>query len=910
MGSPPLVLTDLSGFFRGHRLLHFAPYGCLWIGVAALDWADILFCSSGLGSTWFKTLSLIALAALHWADSAFVFLGLGLTLFRNPVPWLLTLAALNWADSIFLTVDFLTPFTASQAVPLLLQLASAWWMLLRIWWFCAVFNYQFISQTQESKKASLCEIAGLEDQDWTALPGSTSGAKAAFPAFNPSLQGYSLPSQFSGYRQLYSQQHGANRPMEVPAMQKAVQSNSPSLPSMWEEMAGSRRQKLCAESNTSLGLAGAVCRSIQEAISTCQTGRTWRKSAIRTEELITQKASSGWQRWQKGEGQRSIARRWQQLCFAASTACALASGTGGHYAWIDQSTCELIDDSPCTGCHCGNPPGFPGCITDAWGVEADDRQERSAAEPTGDQRDPQCNVTAREAQEDPTGCLRSPPQTPGCMVQVHSGLHRRLDEALGRFRRTGGIFEGSGDQDQTRDCDLFRNYQSSQQCPSPRDSSPRGGPTHGDTSTAGRNRPQGLTEQSHTGAPSMCCWPCKGQRGGQRISRGYDCVLRGRRKRSDVTIQIKIQVQGSRTASYIVILGSASHRPTSRCLHGPTLVRYNAIEAYGEAGVEQAHCAAGRIDSPFIGSWVHSVVDELDFVSPYHAVLNALCLQLSVAVSPVRDFLRSPYDYDASLCVGSSVTAVGGFNSCIEASTVKAPRVAIKKQRNVSFHNKIEVYLAEDTTTMKFCTSQEALHTYPGKPWSLYGSAEAFRYDISSPNQPSKWRLLDDWIEQTSLPQVLEDGVIAPFQDDDGTPLLIIDEWERLRHILDEEVVSQDGEVQLSMHGLLWVDIGCRFATARPDIPSIRNAVLIAWEDYLRGNLVGHLHIVIPQGRQQVGELQLIVEMRPPLAEPPGGGTPILRRTLKVNLKSWRPTRPQVCPSSLSLHKLGFLNCA
>jgi len=308
------------------------------------------------------------------------------------------------------------------------------------------------------------------------------------------------------------------------------------------------------------------------------------------------------------------------------------------------------------------------------------------------------------------------------------------------------------------------------------------------------------------------------------------------------------------------------------------LVRYNAIEAYGEAGVEQARCAAGRIDSPFVGSWVHSVVDELDFVSPYHAVLNALCLQLSVAVSPIRDFLRSPYDYDASLCVGSSVTAADSFDSCIDASTVEAQRVAIKKQCNVSFHNKIEVCLAGDTATMKFCTSHEALQTYPGKPWSLYGSSEALRYDASSPSQPSKWRLLDDWIEQTSLPQVLEDGVVDPFQDDDGTPLLIIDEWERLRRILEEEVVSQDGEVQLSMHGLLWVDIGCRFATARPDIASVRNAVLIAWEDYLRGNLVGHLHIVIAQERQQVGELQLVVEMRPPLAEPPGGGTPILRR--------------------------------
>ena len=67
-----------------------------------------------------------------------------------------------------------------------------------------------------------------------------------------------------------------------------------------------------------------------------------------------------------------------------------------------------------------------------------DKNDQQQSRP-GDQRDPQCNVTIREAQEDPTGCLRSPPQTQGSMVQVYSGLHRCLDEALGRLRRAGGI---------------------------------------------------------------------------------------------------------------------------------------------------------------------------------------------------------------------------------------------------------------------------------------------------------------------------------------------------------------------------------------------------------------------------------------------------------------------------------------
>ena len=146
------------------------------------------------------------------------------------------------------------------------------------------------------------------------------------------------------------------------------------------------------------------------------------------------------------------------------------------------------------------------------------------------------------------------------------------------------------------------------------------------------------------------------------------------------------------------------------------------------------------------------------------------------------------------------------------------------------------------------------------------------------PGKPSQLTLLDEWIQQTSLPQALAEDLADPDQDAGEPPLLIIDEWEKLQHLLEVELEGQNGELQLSMHGLLWSDIGCRFASASPDIPSIREAVIRTWEDYLRGQLVGYLHLVIPQERLPSNELQLIIEMRLPFADPPGDGTPILRR--------------------------------
>ena len=142
----------------------------------------------------------------------------------------------------------------------------------------------------------------------------------------------------------------------------------------------------------------------------------------------------------------------------------------------------------------------------------------------------------------------------------------------------------------------------------------------------------------------------------------------------------------------------------------------------------------------------------------------------------------------------------------------------------------------------------------------------------------SNVRLLDDWIEHTSLSIPGVDAVDQA-TDDNAEPLLIIDEWESLRDLLTTITSSIDGELSLAMHGLLWTDVGYRQTTAQPDIASIREAVIRSWEDYFVRDIVGYLHLVIPQDCETEGELRFIVEFRPhDLPESPDG-TPILRRT-------------------------------
>eukprot|EP00434_Breviolum_minutum_P019943 symbB.v1.2.017596.t1/scaffold1362.1/size123397/3 len=169
---------------------------------------------------------------------------------------------------------------------------------------------------------------------------------------------------------------------------------------------------------------------------------------------------------------------------------------------------------------------------------------------------------------------------------------------------------------------------------------------------------------------------------------------------------------------------------------------------------------------------------------------------------------------------------------------------------------------------------------------------------------PSRLRLIDEWVEQTTLPESFANEPENQAILDETEPLLIIDGWERLLHLL-TEAFNQVEELQLTMHGLFWTDIGCRFAFARPDIPSIREAVIRSWEDFLRENLVGYLHLIVPQERLQVNEITLIVEMRLPHAEPPEDGAPILRRITWHYLES----DPQVLAvyQTSGMSRSGFL---
>ena len=61
-------------------------------------------------------------------------------------------------------------------------------------------------------------------------------------------------------------------------------------------------------------------------------------------------------------------------------------------------------------------------------------------------------------------------------------------------------------------------------------------------------------------------------------------------------------------------------------------------------------------------------------------------------------------------------------------------------------------------------------------------------------------RLLDEWIEQTTVPTATDDDFADPVQVEDVEPLLIIEEWERLRHLLAEDCEVDEVGLHLAMH--------------------------------------------------------------------------------------------------------------
>ena len=141
-------------------------------------------------------------------------------------------------------------------------------------------------------------------------------------------------------------------------------------------------------------------------------------------------------------------------------------------------------------------------------------------------------------------------------------------------------------------------------------------------------------------------------------------------------------------------------------------------------------------------------------------------------------------------------------------------------------------------------------------------------------------RLLDERIQDTNVQHHVETveqiaDAHGPNPDD---PMLIIDAWEELRLLLEENQLGEDAELQLVMYGLFQASIGTRHSVAHFTIEAVRQSVLQAWQDYLRPGTTAYLHLVRPQQISVSPEIQLIVEFTNRFFDRPVEDIPVARK--------------------------------
>lgn len=141
-------------------------------------------------------------------------------------------------------------------------------------------------------------------------------------------------------------------------------------------------------------------------------------------------------------------------------------------------------------------------------------------------------------------------------------------------------------------------------------------------------------------------------------------------------------------------------------------------------------------------------------------------------------------------------------------------------------------------------------------------------------------RLLDERIQDTNVQHHVETveqiaDAHGPNPDD---PMLIIDAWEELRLLLEENQMGEDAELQLVMYGLFQASIGTRHSVAHFTIEAVRQSVLQAWQDYLRPGTTAYLHLVRPQQISVSPEIQLIVEFTNRFFDRPVEDIPVVRK--------------------------------
>ena len=141
-------------------------------------------------------------------------------------------------------------------------------------------------------------------------------------------------------------------------------------------------------------------------------------------------------------------------------------------------------------------------------------------------------------------------------------------------------------------------------------------------------------------------------------------------------------------------------------------------------------------------------------------------------------------------------------------------------------------------------------------------------------------KLLDERQQETDVGTHIEtqDRPGEEAEHEFEEPMLIIEEWEHLRTLLDDRRQEAATELNLVMYGLFQDSIGTRYATAQSTIEAIRHSVMQAWQDYLRPGTFAYLHMVRPQSAPDGSEMKLLVEFSNRFFNLPAGDIPTVRR--------------------------------
>ena len=222
--------------------------------------------------------------------------------------------------------------------------------------------------------------------------------------------------------------------------------------------------------------------------------------------------------------------------------------------------------------------------------------------------------------------------------------------------------------------------------------------------------------------------------------------------------------------------GHACSVPWLNGLHEASTISRPAsvVEAYGYDGSYASTCAAsnngGVTALPTIFNavlpWTHSFTEEVDFMSPYHAILSAQSQRFDVLFSAGVE-AHSPIELDALGFHGRersnfpSSNSSDAVRSCFrvqQAETNQPRRKSGQNTSRVSFVPEVLLYLGSEQELRMCCTSitHHTLVNWLDKPWQLWNKNKEGVWVRCAP--PSEKAVLSS----THLPRILHLQSLIP----------------------------------------------------------------------------------------------------------------------------------------------------